>query len=183
MYPLQTRRALRLLGSVLIAGASLPLVTGATPQVAALQVATPDVTAVTSPAQTQKRATLRKSSELSPETANLLFAIAHRTADASHASALFAPKSWYTPPPPPPSTPQPQSAPSAPPLPFTYLGRYTDGNDVTVYFVSRDDRVYDVKPGDAIDAIYSVESIESGQLILLYKPLNTRQPLTIGDAP
>ena len=74
-------------------------------------------------------------------------------------------------------------APSAPPLPFTYLGRYTDGNDKTVYFVTRDDRVYDVRPGEVIDAIYSVESIENGQLVFLYKPLNTRQALPLGDAP
>jgi hypothetical protein len=113
-----------------------------------------------------------------------LFAIAHRTADATNANALFAPKSWYTPPPPPPPlAEQPAAAPTAPPLPFAFLGRYTDGNDETVYFVTRDDRVYDVKPGSAIDSLYSVESVEGGQLVFLYKPLNVRQQLATGDPP
>jgi len=131
-----------------------------------------------------KPAAVRASRKLTPEAAGILVAMAHRTSDASNAGALFAPRSWYSPPPPPPA-PAPVAAaePTAPPLPFTFLGRYTDGNDVTVYFVTRDDRVYDVKPGDAIDALYSIESADASQLVFLYKPLNTRQALAMGDAP
>jgi hypothetical protein len=73
------------------------------------------------------------------------------------------------------------AAPTAPPLPFTFLGSYTDGTNATVYFVAREDRVYDVKPGDAIDATYTVQAVENGQLVFTYKPLNERQLLPIGD--
>jgi hypothetical protein len=107
-----------------------------------------------------------------------------RTADAAHAGELFAPRSWYSPPPPPPpAAPVPEAAPVAPPLPYTVLGSYTDGDNATVYFVSREDRVYDVKPGDDLDQTYSVAAVENGQLVFIYKPLNVRQSLPIGATP
>src|SRR5262245_9417536 len=181
---------LRLAGMALVACAWLPLVTAATPRVepATRAAATTTTTHVSAPSHLPAPAPAQppapRSPDLSPEEAAILSAIAHRTADASQADALFAPRSWYTPPPPPPpAAPAPAAAPTAPPLPFTFLGRYTDGNNATVYFVTRDDRVYDVKPGDVIDSIYSIEAVENGQLVFLYKPLNTRQPLALGDAP
>ena len=110
-----------------------------------------------------------------------LFAAAKRTADESKAGELFASRSWYTPPPPaPPPPPEPVAAPTAPPLPYKFVGAYTDGASPTVYFITRDDRVYDVRPGDAVDQDYSVDSIEDGQLVFTYKPLNTRQLLPMG---
>jgi hypothetical protein len=135
------------------------------------------------PAPVARPATVTGHAVLTSEEAGILFAIAHRTADASHASALFAPKSWYTPPPPPPPAPQVEVVPTAPPLPFTFLGSFTDASNETVYFLTRDDRVYDVKPGDVIDSIYSVAAVENGQLVILYKPLDTRQMLAIGVNP
>ena len=156
--------------------------TGAAQRVPALDREVQTAPTTNAPAPFRKHTT--QTGALTPEAASVLFAIAHRTADASNASALFAAQSWYSPPPPPPApTPAPAAAPTAPPLPFTFLGRYTDGNSPTVYFLTRDDRVYDVKPGDAIDATYSVESFENGQLIFLYKPLNVRQGLPTGDNP
>jgi len=75
----------------------LPFITGATPGTAsneALRAAAlpSDATPVHTPA--------RQPVVLTSEAAGVLSAIAHRTADASNANALFAPKSWYTPPPP-----------------------------------------------------------------------------------
>jgi hypothetical protein len=170
-----------LFGTALLACALLPWLTGATPRAADNE----PVRAKELPGDAkQARAPSRQPPALTPAAAGVLFAIAHRTADATNANALFAPKSWYTPPPPPlPLAEQPAAAPTAPPLPFAFLGRYTDGNDETVYFVTRDDRVYDVKPGSAIDSLYSVESVEGGQLVFLYKPLNVRQQLATGDPP
>jgi protein involved in polysaccharide export with SLBB domain len=73
--------------------------------------------------------------------------------------------------------------PTAPPLPYTFVGSYAEGNKDTVYFLTRDDRVYDVKPGDTLDQIYSVDAVENGQLIFTYKPLNIRQTLSVGGGP
>ena len=121
---------------------------------------------------------------LSAGEANVLFAAARRTADASRAADLFAPKSWYVPPPPPPpAPPAPAAAPTAPPLPYTFVGSYDDGSHSTVYFITRDERVYDVRPGDTVDQIYTVDAVENGQLIFTYRPMNVRQSLPIGAGP
>ncbi len=109
-----------------------------------------------------------------------------RVADASKADALFGAKSWYVPPPPayvPPPPPPPPPPPTAPPLPFVFLGSYTPSGDVTVYFLTRGDRVYDVKVGDTVDGIYQIESAKGGQLTFNYKPLNQRQTLATGATP
>ncbi len=109
-----------------------------------------------------------------------------RVADASKSDALFGAHSWYVPPPPayvPPPPPPPPPPPTAPPLPFVFLGSYTPSGDVTVYFLTRGDRVYDVKVGDTVDGIYQIESAKGGQLTFNYKPLNQRQTLATGATP
>jgi len=122
--------------------------------------------------------------DLTPAAAKLLFALAHRTSDASNAGDLFAAKSWYVAPPAPPAAaPVAPAAPTAPPIPYAFVGSYTEGQQATVYFLTRGDRVYDVKPGDTIDGIYSVDGVENGSLVFTYKPLAIRQTLAIGGAP
>ncbi len=124
------------------------------------------------------------SADLTPAAAKFLFALAHRTADASNADALFAPKSWYVaPPPPPPPLPVAPPPPTAPPLPFAFLGSYTETDRATVYFLTRDDRVYDVKLGDTLDTEYTVDAVENGALRFTYKPLNVQQTLALGGTP
>jgi hypothetical protein len=125
-----------------------------------------------------------RAAPLPSSSASVLLELAHRAADAAQASELFAPRSWYSPPPPPPPpAPAPEAAPVAPPLPYTLMGSYTDSDNTTVYFVAREDRVYDVKPGDTLDQTYSVAAVENGQLVFIYKPLNVRQLLPIGATP
>jgi hypothetical protein len=105
-----------------------------------------------------------------------------REASDHRPSNLFAAHSWYTPPPPPPPRPPPPPPqPTAPPLPFTYLGSLQQGH-VTVYFLARGDRAYDVKLGDVLDDTYSVDGISNGQLMFTYLPLKTSQALQIGEA-
>ena len=110
-----------------------------------------------------------------------------RVAEATRAADLFGVHSWYVPPPPPPPPPPvayvpppPPPAPVAPPLPFVYLGSYVPGDDAAVYFLTRGDRVYDVKVGDTVDGTYLVESAGNGQLIFNYTPLNQKQSLATG---
>lgn len=96
---------------------------------------------------------------------------------------LFAPHSWYTPPPPPPRRAAPPPAPaepSAPPLPFQYLGSMERGG-ATVYFLTRGDRTYDVKVGDVLDNTYKVDGVSNGRLMFTYLPLATSQGLQIGE--
>jgi hypothetical protein len=108
-----------------------------------------------------------------------------READAGEPVNVFTSKSWYVPPPPPPPPPPPvkvaPAPPTAPPLPFTFLGRYADG-DKPVFFLVKGDRVLTVKEGDIIDGNYRVDGIAGSTLGLTYLPLNIKQTLDIGGA-
>ena len=125
-------------------------------------------------------------STLNSNAAAFLTRLAHRTAESGGADALFASRSWHVaPPPPPPAPPPPPPAapppPTAPPLPFTLLGSYAAEGDQATYFLARDDRIYDVKAGDAIDADYTLIAADGANLIFNYKPLNSRQSLALGS--
>lgn len=110
----------------------------------------------------------------------------HRVADAAAAGALFAAHSWYVPPPPPPPPPSAASLvppkPTAPPLPYQFMGSYTPAGEAAVVFLTRGDVVYDVRIGDTLDNTYSVDKFEAGQLYLTYKPLNIQQQLNAGGS-
>ena len=97
----------------------------------------------------------------------------------------FETRSWYVPPPPPPPTapaPPPQVLPpSAPPLPFTFLGQYQE-DDRQVILLMKGERMLLVKAGDVIDGTYQVEGIAGRHLTLLYMPLGIRQTLDV-EAP
>jgi hypothetical protein len=127
------------------------------------------------------------STEAAQKTAAAALPKSARVADASQANAIFTTHSWYVAPPPPayvpPPPPPPPPPPTAPPLPFVFLGSYTPSGDATVFFLTRGDRVYDVKVGDTVDGIYVVEAAKGGQLTFLYKPLNQRQTLATGATP
>lgn len=94
----------------------------------------------------------------------------------------FGATSWYVPPPPPPP-PQPAAAPvpTAPPLPFTYLGRYEEAATRLAILV-KGERVYTVAAGDVVDDTYRIERVTPGMVELTYLPLNIKQTLSTGEA-
>ena len=107
-----------------------------------------------------------------------------RVVSSSLAAGLFSPHSWHVEPPPPPAPAAPAApppAPAAPPLPFTFVGRYALQGDEATFFIERGDRIYDVKPGDEIDAEYTFVAVNGENMIFNYKPLNTRQSLALGE--
>jgi hypothetical protein len=114
---------------------------------------------------------------------NASYRMSDRIVADTAAASLFSPQSWYVAPPPPPPAPvivQAPVAPTAPPLPFAFMGSYrTDG--AATYFLTAGDRVYDVKVGDTLDNTYSVDGVKSGQLLLTYMPLKIQQSLAVGD--
>jgi hypothetical protein len=126
-------------------------------------------------------------STLSADAAALLTRLAHRSADAKASSDLFAARSWYVPPPPPPppppAPPAPPPKPTPPPLPFAFLGSYAAQGDPATYFLSRGDRIYDVKLGETIDADYSLDSMNGSSLVFTYIPLKAHQSLPLGGLP
>jgi hypothetical protein len=96
-------------------------------------------------------------------------------------SDAFATRNW-TPPPPPPPPPEPAPPPpppSAPPLPFTYIGKALEEGEWEVY-LARGDRTWIAHNQDVIDGSYRIESIRPPLMILTYLPLNQVQQLNIG---
>jgi hypothetical protein len=102
-------------------------------------------------------------------------------------SDVFNQTSWYVAPPPPPKSleppppPPPPPAPVAPQLPFTYLGRYGDTNELTV-ILSKGDKVYTVKIGETIENTYRVDKFAPGIVNMTYLPLNIMQTLRTGES-
>jgi hypothetical protein len=73
-----------------------------------------------------------------------------------------------------------QAAPraSAPPLPFQFVARITDGGTTSVYVLHGEDN-YSVKPGLVIDRNYRVEKVTETAVTFTYLPLGTRQVLSL----
>ena len=114
--------------------------------------------------------------------ANASFRISDRIVKDTVAASLFSSQSWYVAPPPPaPVVHQPPPLPTAPPLPFAFMGSYKAEGGGSTYFLTAGDRVYDVRVGDTLDNTYSVDGIESGRLLLTYLPLKVQQSLAVGD--
>ena len=115
---------------------------------------------------------------------NASFGTSDRIVKDTAAASLFSPQSWYVAPPPPPPAPvvyQPPPAPTAPPLPFAFIGSYRTQGGGAIYYLTAGDRVYDVKVGDTLDNTYSVDGVKSGQMLLTYMPLKIQQSIAVGD--
>lgn len=93
---------------------------------------------------------------------------------------VFGSQNWAPPPPPPDNRPPPPPPPpTAPPLPFTYLGKAVGEGSWEVY-LARGDKTYNVRIKDVIDGVYRVDAIAPPMMTLTYIPLNQVQQLNIG---
>ncbi|KAG8151559.1 hypothetical protein [Burkholderia catarinensis] len=93
----------------------------------------------------------------------------------------FTASSWLPPPPVvvPPLPETRPAPPSAPPVPFTYVGEQ-DAKAVKPHvFLSNGDQLLIVSPGDVIDGQYRVESVSESNVVLTYLPLNQVQVVSI----
>lgn len=70
--------------------------------------------------------------------------------------------------------------PTAPALPFTYGGRYTEGSNVFV-FLNEGTRMHKVRQGDTVNASYRIETIAPAAITLTYLPLGMQQTLQTGS--
>jgi hypothetical protein len=106
-----------------------------------------------------------------------------RTADSASLKALFAAAAFVPPPPRPakaaPVVLPPPPPPTAPPLPFTFVGKRFDSGRWEV-FVNRGEQTLIVRAGQTIDANYRVDSIQPPRMVLTYLPLDEKQTLNIG---
>lgn len=90
----------------------------------------------------------------------------------------FAPRALPPPQAPPPPVAVEAPRPSAPPLPFKFMGRL-EGDHVNAVFVTRENRVLTIEPGEQIEEHYRVESIGETEIVFSYLPLAERQVLPI----
>jgi hypothetical protein len=106
--------------------------------------------------------------------------------DLSPAGDLFAARSWKAAPTlavvieqPVNFTPVVQ-APSAPPMPFQFVGRLDDRTDLQV-FLQNGEKIYVVRKGDVIDETWRIEGISDVELSFVYLPLHLSQTLSVGS--
>lgn len=112
-----------------------------------------------------------------------------RQQSTSPITDIFSSKSWYIAPvtinnlPPLSSQPQdtPPSIPSAPQLPYTYLGRMWQSDGRWCFFLAKDNEVHLVFAGEILEDLYRVDGVTNGKLDLIYLPLNITQTLNIED--
>ena len=102
-------------------------------------------------------------------------------ADAGDSGAVFGRQDWTPPPPPPPpvQAAPPPPPPSAPPLPFTFIGKSLQDGAWEIY-LARGERTFLVRENTVIDGNYRVDAIKPPVLTLTYLPLNQVQQLNIG---
>ena len=140
------------------------------------------VAAVVTPSQSMNRGTARLSSS-DDEVPRLPLELLNRSIDGQEAANLFTAKSWYVPPPPPPPPkPVPPPPPTAPPLPFTYMGKYLEQDARQIFFLVKGDRLFTVAEGDIVEGVYRVDGVSGRQLGLTYLPLNIKQSIFTGES-
>jgi hypothetical protein len=101
-----------------------------------------------------------------------------RSSAAVDVADLFAARSWRKP----ESAAAAPELPSAPPLPFTYLGRlHAAGSDTA--FVAMGERNLVVRPGDLIQDTYRVERVAGSAVTFRHLPTGAEQTLVIGGSP
>ncbi|WGG49112.1 hypothetical protein [Rugamonas sp. DEMB1] len=94
--------------------------------------------------------------------------------------AVFQGQNWNPPAPPVKAErPPPPPPPTAPPLPFTILGKAVSAGAWEV-FLARGDKTYVARLNEVIDGTYRVDRIAPPLLMLTYLPLNQTQQVNIG---
>jgi len=99
---------------------------------------------------------------------------------------LFPGRTW-TPPPAPAAavvaaTPPPPPAPTAPALPYAYMGRVESADEKPLVWLAHGERLVQASPGEIIDQIYRLESLGEDEVVFTFLPLNQKQVLRI-EAP
>ncbi|MET0774803.1 MAG: hypothetical protein ABWZ65_04840 [Pseudomonas mandelii] len=106
--------------------------------------------------------------------------------DLSPSGDLFAARSWKAAPTLASVTEQPVNptpvvqVPSAPPMPFQFVGKLNDRSDLQV-FLQSGEKIYVVRKGDVIDDTWRIEGISDVELSFVYLPLHLSQTLSVGS--
>jgi hypothetical protein len=90
----------------------------------------------------------------------------------------FGPVQWIRPPAPPPVINLPPPAPTAPPLPFRFVGVIEDKSGPPAAFLAKGEALHIVRVGDVVENTYRVESFSPSRIVLTYLPLGQEQSLS-----
>ncbi len=93
------------------------------------------------------------------------------------ADGLFGTHSWVQAPP--PQAVLPPAPPTAPPMPFTYLGKKIEDAKWEVY-LARGEQTYIVREQSMLEDSYRVDAIKPPTMTLTYLPLKEVQSIAIG---
>ena len=109
----------------------------------------------------------------------------HKHPLADRPEDAFAPRNWRKPPPKSgvaasAAVAAPLPPPSAPPLPFAYMGKLLSEESRAV-FLTQGERNLIVREGDVIDAIYRVDKLSDADLLFVHLPTGIQQNLPIGE--
>jgi hypothetical protein len=74
----------------------------------------------------------------------------------------------------------PAAAPTAPPLPYAYVGKKFEAGAWEIY-LSRGDMSFIVRQGADLEGNYLVERIDPPNMSFKYRPLGQVQTLSIGE--
>lgn len=77
---------------------------------------------------------------------------------------------------------QAPGTPSAPPLPYAYLGQMRKGDRLIVYLLKGQELLL-AESGQALESHYAIDAVSESAVTFVYVPLNTRQVLTIPSRP
>lgn len=106
--------------------------------------------------------------------------------DEAPAGNLFETHSWYVPPPPAPKSAaaaEPPPKPTAPAVPYAYIGKLEDTPDGTLFMLTANNKVYTVKQGDVIDRVWKLEKEDAASLHFTYIPLALPKALSKAAKP
>lgn len=97
---------------------------------------------------------------------------------AAGEGGAFHTRSW-NPPQPEQATPPPPAAPTAPSIPFAFIGK-TLGEGKWDIHLAQGDKIHSVHPGDVIDGVWRVDTVAPPVMTITYLPLNQVQTMNIG---
>jgi hypothetical protein len=70
-------------------------------------------------------------------------------------------------------------APTAPPVPFKFVGLIEEKAAKPAAFIAKGDALFVVHVGDVVENTYRVESFNSAQVVVTYLPLKQRQTIEV----
>jgi hypothetical protein len=105
--------------------------------------------------------------------------------DEKPANNLFEAHTWYVPPPASKTATvaEPLPRPTAPAVPYAYIGKLEDMPEGTLFMLSANNKVYTVRQGEVIDRVWRLEKEDASSLHFTYLPLALPKALSKAAKP